>query len=161
MVEHDNWLTQRLLEDAARLPDSALDDPVPLNPPTEAFAEEAPSIRSMLNRLVFTKEMWTAAITGRAFEEATDRSLAGMQQRLAGAGREFVELVGDIERRDAWDTAFVDATCDPPESFTFGGAVSHVLSWDAHPRQIVVGALRTRGVEAVSPDPISWEREAG
>jgi hypothetical protein len=28
-------------------------------------------------------------------------------------------------------------------------------------RQIVAGALRARGVDVVSPDPIAWEREAG
>ena len=158
LVEHDTWLTQQLLESAAALPEAALDEPVPLNPPTDAFADEAPTIRSMLNRLVFTKEMWTAAITGRAFVENDDRSLAGMQRRLAEAGEEFAELVRDIERRNAWDTAFVDALCDPPESFTFGGAVSHVLTWDAHRRQIVLGALRARGIDAVSADPLAWER---
>jgi hypothetical protein len=31
----------------------------------------------------------------------------------------------------AWDAAFVDALCEPPESFTFGAAVAHVLTWSA------------------------------
>lgn len=160
MVEHDNWLAQRLIENAAELPGEALDEPVPINPPTAAFHEDAPSIRSMLNRLVFTKEMWSAAIVGRAFEESDDMSLDGMSARLERAGAEFVELVRDIRARDAWDTAFVDATCEPPETFTFGGAVAHVISWDAHRRQIVAGALRERGVDAAPQDPISWERRA-
>jgi hypothetical protein len=75
---------------------------------------------------------------------------------LSRVGREFVELVGDIECRDACDTAFVDATCDPPESFTFGGAVSHVISWDAHRRQIVVGASGP-----AESRPSLWTRSAG
>ena len=157
LIEQHNRLAEQLLEAAATLDDAALDEPVTVNPPTAAFAEDSPTIRSMLNRLVFTKEMWSAAISGRTFVEATDTSLAGMRERLVRAGSEFATLVQDVARRNAWDTAFVDATCDPPESFTFGGAVSHVLGWDSHRRQIVAAALRKRGLK-VSADPIAWER---
>jgi AraC family transcriptional regulator len=160
MVEHDNWLTGRLIEDAAGLPDAALDEPVPLTPATAAFQEAAPSIRAMLARLVATKEMWSAAIVGRTFEGSDDRSLDGMRARLERAGAEFVDLVRAIAARGSWDTAFVDASCDPPETFTFGGSVAHVLSWGAHRRHIVASALRERGVDVVSPDPIAWERRA-
>jgi AraC-like DNA-binding protein len=110
MVEQDSLLTRRLLDSAAGLPEAALDEPVPLRPLTPAFREDAPTIRSMLNRLVFTKEMWTAAMDGRAFEEADDTSVDGMRARYEHAGPAFVALVRDIGRRDAWDTAFVDAT---------------------------------------------------
>jgi AraC family transcriptional regulator len=147
MVTHDNRLVAELIDVAARLDDAALDEPNPIEPPTEAFHEDAPSIRSMLNRLVFTKEMWSAAIKGRAFEESDDRSLDRMRERLEQAGREFAEIVRDVRARDAWDTAFVDASCEPPRSFTFAGAVVHVLTWDAHRRHIVIGALRRRGLE--------------
>ncbi|MGZ4359857.1 MAG: helix-turn-helix transcriptional regulator, partial [Gaiellaceae bacterium] len=57
MVEHDNWLTERLLDCAAQLTDEQLDEPVLLSPPSLAFEDEAPSIRSMLDRLVLAKEM--------------------------------------------------------------------------------------------------------
>jgi AraC family transcriptional regulator len=100
----------------------------------------------MLNRLVFTKEMWSAAIKGRAFEESDDRSLDGMRERLQCAGDEFVEIVRDVDRRDGWDMAFVDASRDPPRSFTYAGAVAHVLTWDAHRRHILIGALHRRGI---------------
>jgi AraC family transcriptional regulator len=140
------------------LDESALDEPVTVAPRTAAFSEDAPTIRSMLNRLVFTKEMWSAAISGREFVESGDTSMPAMRERLTQAGSEFAELVQDVARRNAWDTAFVDATCDPPESFTFGGAVAHVLTWDSYRRQVVAAALRERGIE-VSPDPIAWERK--
>ena len=73
------------------------------------------------------------------------------------SGREFAELVRGIRNRNASDTAFVDATCEPPESFTFGGAVAHVLTWDSYRRHVVAAALREHGVD-VSADPIAWER---
>lgn len=158
MVEHDNWLTEQLIDGASRLPEGALDDPVRLDPPTEAFGEDAPTLRSMLNRLVFTKEMWTAAITGHAFEESEDISVEGMRDRLGAAGGAFAQAARDIRDRGAWDTAFVDATCDPPETFTFGAAIAHVLVWDSRRHDAVAGALRERGVDTVRPDPIVWER---
>jgi GNAT superfamily N-acetyltransferase len=158
LVEHDNWLAEQLISAASTLDDTALDEPVPVSPPTDSFAEDSPSIRSMLNRLVFTKEMWSAAIGGHDFEEATDTSLCALRERLARAGSEFATLVSDVARRDAWDTAFVDATCDPPVSFTFGAAVAHVLTRDSYRRQVVAAALRERGID-VAADPIAWERK--
>jgi AraC-like DNA-binding protein len=157
MIEHDNWLTGRLIDAAGDIGDDAIDEPVALTPPTPAFAEHAPSIRAMLGRLVFTKEMWSAAIAGHEFQRDEDTTLNGLKRRLDEAGAEFAGLVSDIRDRGAWDTAFVDATCDPPESFTFGGAIAHALSWDAYRRQVVAAALRERGV-AVSADPLDWER---
>ena len=158
LVEHDNWLAEQLIDAASTLDDTALDEPVPVSPPTDSFTEDSPSIRSMLNRLVFTKEMWSAAIGGREYVEATDTSLPALRERLARAGSEFATLVSDVARRDAWDTAFVDATCDPPESFTFGAAVAHVLTRDSYRRQVVAAALRERGID-VAADPIAWERK--
>ena len=158
MVEQDSLLTRRLLESAVTLSEAALDEPVRVHPPTAAFRDEAPTIRSMLNRLVFTKEMWTAAMDGRAFEEKEDTSVEGMLARYDHAGPAFVELVRDIGKRDAWDTAFVDATCDPPQTFTFGGAIAHVLTWDAHRRRVVAGAFLEHGVEPEPADTARWGR---
>jgi AraC-like DNA-binding protein len=159
LLDHDLWLTCTLIEAAEELPEHALDEPVQLAPPTAAFAGEAPSIREMLERLVFTKEMWSAAIAGRELHQDDDSSPCGLKRRLETSGREFAELVRGIRNRNAWDTAFVDATCEPPESFTLGGAVAHALAWDAHRRQVVTAAMRERGAHLPSPDPLAWERE--
>jgi len=159
LVEHNNWITGRLIDTAEQLPESALDEPVPLDPPSTAFFEAQPSIRSMLDRRVFTKEMWSAAIAGRPAPEERDTSFEGLRRRLCAAGREFAEIVRGIRDRQAWDTAFVDATCDPPETFTFGGAVAHVVTWDSYRRQVLIGALRERGADTSGlGDPIHWER---
>jgi AraC family transcriptional regulator len=96
--------------------------------------------------------------SGREFERDDETSVCGLKRRVAAAGAQFAQLVREIGERGAWDTAFVDATCDPPESFSFGGAVSHALSWDAYRRQIVAAAIRDRGIE-ISTDPLDWERQ--
>jgi hypothetical protein len=83
-----------------------------------------------------------------------------LRERFESAGEEFAGVVRDIQERGAWDTAFVDALCEPPESFTFGAAAAHVLTWSAHRRAVAVGALRSLGAEVAGPDPIEWERRA-
>jgi AraC family transcriptional regulator len=162
MLEHDLWLTNRLLDGAAQLPDERLDEPVPV--PTDAphaWFEDGgtTTVRSMLERLIYSKEIWTAALAGRDAPGRGGTSLAELRERHDRAGAEFVGSGRDIRDRNAWDTAFVDALCNPPETFTFGGMVTHVLTWSAHRRQVLVGALGRLGAEGVGGgDPIEWER---
>jgi AraC family transcriptional regulator len=162
MLEHDLWLTSRLIEAAAELPNAQLDEPVPTptEPPYAWFEEGDPTLRSMLDRLVFSKEIWTAALEGRDEPRRGGTSVEELRRRHEQAGEEFARAVRGIRERNAWDTAFVDALCDPPETFTFGGMVAHVLTWSAHRRQVIVGALRKLGADVGSGDPLEWERRA-
>lgn len=96
---------------------------------------------------------------GRDFPETTDRSLAGLRTRWASAGEEFLSLVRGIRDRGEWADVFVDALCEPPQSFTFGGVVAHVVTHSAYRRQVLIGALAELGVTvADTADPIEWER---
>ena len=46
----------------------------------------------------------------------------------------------------------------PPETFTFGGAVAHVVTWDSYRRQVLIGALAERGADVSGlGDPIHWD----
>jgi hypothetical protein len=59
------------------------------------------------------------------------------------------------------DETFVDAVCDPPEVFTFGGMIAHVLTFAAHRRTLVAGALWTAGIQDVEYDPMRWVAAPG
>ena len=52
----------------------------------------------------------------------------------------------------------VNALCDPPEVFTYGGMmIAHVLTFAPHRRTLVCGALSTAGVpDLVNGDPMRW-----
>jgi hypothetical protein len=114
----------------------------------------------MLDRLVFTKEVWTAAIGGRDFPTDRDRSIAGQQARLAAVQPQFTALVRRVRDRNEWDDVFVDALCTPPVSFTFGSVIAHILTVGVVRRQTVIEGLRELGVKAPEVrDPIEWERE--
>ncbi|MCW5802608.1 MAG: helix-turn-helix transcriptional regulator [Deltaproteobacteria bacterium] len=159
LVEHDHWHTVRLLEQAAQLSDEALDRPVKPGHVIHAFEGPEPDVRTMLDRVVFTKEVWTAAIGGREFPGERDRSIAGQQARLAAVQPQFAAIVRRIRDRNEWDDAFVDALCTPPVSFTFGSVIAHIVTVNVVRRQAIVEGLRALGVEDVEiRDPIEWER---
>ena len=57
--------------------------------------------------------------------------------------------------RGAWDDAFVDALCEPPEAFTYGGVISHVLAYGAIRREALAGVLRELGADCLRrPDRV-------
>jgi AraC family transcriptional regulator len=159
LFEHDHWHTTRLLEQAATLSDDALDRPMRPGLVVHAFEGPEPDVRTMLDRLVFTKEVWTAAIGGREFPADRDRSIAGQRARLAAVQPQFTALVRRIRDRNEWDDAFVDALCTPPVSFTFGSVIAHIFTVSVVRRQTVADVLRELGIRDVETrDPIEWER---
>ena len=42
---------------------------------------------------------------------------------------------------------FVDALCEPPETFTFGGMFAHVITFNAYRRMVAIDVLRGFGVK--------------
>ena len=159
LVEHDHWHTARLLEQAATLSDDALDRHVRPGLVVHDFEGPEPDVRTMLERIVFTMEVWTAAIGGRDIPPRDERSIAALQARLAAVQPQFSALVRRIRDRHEWDDAFVDALCTPPVSFTFGSVIAHILTAAVVRRHTVIGALRDLGVkDAETRDPIEWER---
>jgi AraC family transcriptional regulator len=151
LLEHDLWLTGRLLDAAEGLPAETLSEPLEV---------EEETLGSMLERLVWSKEMWTAAVEGRPMPARRGGSPECLRKRLGEAGPAFLEIVRDARTRGTWDTAFVDATCEPPESFTYGGMAAHVLTWSAHRRHVLLEALQRHGVDVADSDPLAWERSA-
>ena len=159
LVEHEYWHTSRLLEQAATLADIALDRGIRPGLVVHDFEGPEPDARTMLERIVFTKEVWTAAIGGRDIPPREPRSIAALRARLEAVQPQFAALVRRIRDRNEWDDVFVDALCTPPVSFTFGSVIAHILTVSLVRRQTVMGVLRELGVRDVeSRDPIEWER---
>ena len=82
----------------------------------------------MLDRIVFTKAVWTSAIGGRDFTTDRDCSIVGQQARLAAAQPQWSALVRRIRDRNEGDDVYVDALCTPPVSFTFGSVIAHIMT---------------------------------
>jgi len=158
LIGHDLAFTRRLLDKAGQLPNEALDQPVLAQTPL-LFGSHDVTLREILNSLVSNKEKWTASIKGEPAPDDGCRSIAGMKHRLEASGPEFQRLVKDIRNKGEWDEGFVDALCDPPESFTFGGMLSHVVTFSTYRRTLAILAFRELGVKDLGiGDPIEWER---
>jgi AraC family transcriptional regulator len=156
MVSHHLARVRELLEVAATLSADALERP--LRPGFQAtwFEGEEPSAALMAERLVFTIEVWNAAMTG----EPVPDGRGDLLPRFDRAAREFARVARRIRDRGAWDDAFVDALCEPPQSFTYGGVISHILSYGAVRREALAGVLAELGAAVPSTgDPILWEAE--
>lgn len=148
----ESWHTRRLLELAKTLNNEQLDGP--LKDQVKVFPWQGPdqSLRQMLDRMVQNKEVWAAALTGSsmpAMEDAPaeDRTPSGMLARLKKADAAFHSVLADVRNRSAWEDTFVDALCEPPETFTFGGVFAHVIIFNAHRRMLAIETMRRLGVK--------------
>lgn len=159
LLEHEHWHTTRLLEQASGLSDAQLDRAVRPGLVVHEFEGPEPDVRSMLERIIFTKEVWTAAIAGREIPSRDAKRIVDLQARLATVQPQFVALARRIRERNEWDDAFVDALCTPPVSFTFGSVLAHIFDISIIRRHHVTQALAELGVADVEKkDPIEWEQ---
>ena len=109
-------------------------------------------LRQVLDRLVQTKEAWAAALTGGSMPlmdnaPAADRTPAAMLARLDKADADFHGVLTDVRNRSAWEDTFVDALCELPETFTFGGMFAHVITFNPYRRMMAMDAMRRLGVK--------------
>ncbi len=148
----ESWHTRRLLDVAKTLNDEQLDRP--LKDQTTIFPWDGPdqNLRQMLDRMVQTKEVWAASLTGGAMPPLDnapleDRTPSAMLARLDKADGAFHGVLKDVHTRSAWQDTFVDALCEPPETFTFGGMFADVITFNAHRRILAIDALRHLGAK--------------
>ncbi len=180
LVEHDLSDTRRLLDRAQTLTAEQLDAPI-ADPQPRLFLECFDStIRGRLNYLVLTKECWLAAVYAKPSpiaetaenDKATgsengacptiqgaNRTPAGMLERFAAVERDWRELVLSVEKEGRWDEMFIDALCEQPVTFSFGGMIAHVLDQSARQRAELFRAFTALGHSDVCDgDPLSWEQ---
>ncbi len=159
---NDSWHTRRLLEYASTLTDEQLDRPLPAIVELLPWRESNKTLRQLLENIVFTIEVWTAALSGAEMDvngtPKSRRSPQAMLQRLKSTDAELHRILSDVRNRSAWDDTFVDALCEPAETFTFGGVFAHIMTFNAHRRLMALDALRQLGVQTEGfGDPMEYE----
>lgn len=159
MVEHDLDDVRDLLGAAKGVPDEEYrrvqvpgSRPLSWDGPDESLAQ-------VLHHLVIAKEVWLASISGEDLPTAVAGEPPDVSTLLArhdAIAPRWLALVRDIDRRGAWDDRFVDALCDPPESFVLSSVLAHVLTYSAHRRLLARLMLGHRAPG--DGDPILWLR---
>jgi hypothetical protein len=88
-------------------------------------------------------------------------SPAELLPRYEKADSEFQRVLCAVRSRAGWDDTFVDDYCQPPETFTFGGMLAHLITFNSYRRLTAAAVLRGLGVDDVGfGDPIEYERQA-
>ena len=153
MLDHHLDTTAAVLDRLDRVPD-ALDIPIRLS--VEGI-DEAPTLRGTCDRLVRQLEQWVVALEGGTSVPAGDTSPEGLRRRLDAVAPMFRErVVAPVVAGEA-ESTFLDLTCDPPQTFTIGGVLAHVLTFAAVRRTLAIGALETAGVgDLGSGDPMAF-----
>jgi AraC family transcriptional regulator len=158
LVAHDLDDTRLLLELGKGLDDEAYrrvqlpgHDVLSFDGPDESLADA-------LRHLVFTKEVWLAAVEGTEYPPERADDVATLIERHDATASRWLAVIRDIDRRGAWDDRIVDALCEPPESFVLSSVVAHVLTFSIHRRQLARLLLRGCGVDVDTGDPITWLR---
>ncbi|MGH3369973.1 MAG: helix-turn-helix domain-containing protein, partial [Nocardioidaceae bacterium] len=155
MIDHHVWLVGEMLTRAATLDEDRLDARIDLS--VEGIDDE-PTLRSLLSRLVGQLAMWNAAIDGRDYDFAVEHgeSVSGMQSRLAEVGPAFAAQVAGICEQDRLDEMLI-CPGESVEVYTYGAMIAHVLTFAAHRRTLVAGALYDAGfTDLDAGDPIRW-----
>jgi len=158
LLGHDVWLTSKLIDAASGLPDEDLDKRLFADWNPDSVVAADPTIRIMLGRVVWTRENWTAAMAGRTAPENGRASIDELRSRAEVGAREFTSLIRRVRDRDEWDSAFVDALCEPPETFTYGGAFAHYITFQAYRRLTIIKGFQQLGIDVGLGDPLEWER---
>lgn len=160
MLDHHLWLVGEIIDRTAGLGDEVLDRPIELS--VEGI-DEHPTLRGLSDRLVGQLEMWLAALAGGTqMPPSGDTSPAGLRTRLEAAGPRFRDVVVTPIIEGRADDTFVDAVCDPPETFSYGGVLAHVLTFSAVRRTLAIGALESAGIgDLGAGDPMRFVGGSG
>lgn len=155
MLDHHLSLVAEIIERLERVDQGALDRPIELS---VTGIDRDPTLRSVCNRLVGQLEMWLGALDGATrVPVAHEVSPAALRERLDAAGPRFRELVVDALSEGRAGETFLDATCDPPQVFSYGGMLAHVLTYSAVRRTLAIGALESCGIDDLGAgDPMAF-----
>lgn len=160
---NDSWHTRKLLEAASALIDEQLDQPLETATEILPWREKTDTLRNLFENIVYTKEVWAAALTDSQLAPGptpkTERTPEVMLARMEKADQDLHRVFSGVGKQGSWDDTFVDALCEPAETFTFGGVFAHIMTFNAHRRLLALDALKRFGVDIQGfGDPMEYEQ---
>ncbi len=141
LLEKDYIVKRRILECARLLSDGQLDAPLAFRSAVVRFSEPPRTLRETLIHLFgdnskadtggWVGEMYQAV--GWQPKDVPARTLSGnspaaMLEGLETSSKMFRDFVHHVRAEDLWDQEWVDAACEPPETFAVGRVIEESLS---------------------------------
>ncbi len=121
---HDLDDTRYLLEKAGDLSPEDLRRSLLPWPSITSWEGAETSLADVFDHHLWTKQVWVAAILGEDFpERPRSYNVEALLDRHDAVAPRWLAAVRDIDRRGAWQDRFVDALCEPPESFVLSSVV--------------------------------------
>ena len=155
MTEHHCWEMLRFIEACENLPHDRLDAEMATFEPYP-WCDPSVSLRQMLGRACAFAAPWMEAINGQKEDYAPD-TLPKMREVVPINREGMLQLLRAIEKDGSYDLTFVDAVCDPPHVFSYGGVLTHALTHAAYRRMAIAQELRKLnvGIDGLR-DPIDF-----
>ena len=117
---------------------AATRDPFPWMPSTM-------TVGLLADRVVRFGEPWIRYLDGGP-ETVNDGTLEGRLAQVEENRSRLQSLIRRFEAEGSWDMTFVDAECDPPQVFSYGAVMLHVMAYGDHARVELDLELRRRGL---------------
>jgi AraC family transcriptional regulator len=158
MLDNDYRAKRALLEASLKLSEAQLDAPLLTRIRIEPWLEPDSSLRQMLTRL--TDMGWVAEllktvgwphsgegwlINGDVFQTT---SVGQMIEQLDGFYRDYLPFVNHVKENDLWETTWVDAACEPAETFSYATVIEYCLQRSMLRAFIAQGLLAQVGTVA-------------
>lgn len=138
-----------ILDRCEGLTDEQLDRPVAGYFDPLPWMSQTQSLRSLLRHT-----------TGASDAPIEKQSIDEFREALEKSYRELKESIAGYERDGMWDMTFVDADCDPPVVFSYGGWIGHVLTFHSYRRIACLMALTQLGIKDLRFfDPVDFNGE--
>jgi AraC-like DNA-binding protein len=147
-------LLDLILDDHKRQIHRALDVYAELSPAEQAaiVPEVSPfpwepddmPLSALVSRNCGFGEPWIHQLDGEPASK-DDGTVPSLRARLEENDRRFKALVRKVEQEGSWDLTFVDAECEPPEVFSYGGIVNMQIVYTSHQRVLLEQHLRRLG----------------
>jgi hypothetical protein len=104
------------------------------------------SLQDLMERCALYGEPWLHALKQIKLGD-TPTTADEFHRRLDQNHDAILTLYREVEADGAWDLTFVDADCTPPEVFSYGFVLKHLLAFNAHQRITLAIQLRVLGLE--------------
>lgn len=152
LIDNDYWTKRHLLEAARVLTDGQLDAALAFRHNLMPFSEPERTLREALTRM--TSDHWIIEMMDAAgwqsfddsYRQINRHSVPEMIARLEGFHKDYAAFTQKVKEENLWETEWVDAACEPVETFTYGTTIEESLTWGIAQRMVVQRLLEQIGL---------------